>query len=307
MVSYRAGRILILILSLFFAGAIFDLNCREQAVTEFYDAVPSEITAITLTKKIPQVSPGKYAGEELEIVLCDSLEIIFSWIPEGEFMMGSLLKTDEIRSCYVRRGSLEPFLDEFPARRTVITKGFFLGKTEVTQRQWNLLMESDPSFWKGETLPVDSVSYSDCMKFIDKINAFSVSQFRLPTEAEWEYAARAGTNSPYPWGKYWEWGYAWSRENSDMKTHPAGVLKPNAWNLYDMMGNVAEWTMDSYSEDFYTKASLKDPCCSENSVYHTLRGGSWYNDFSYLRVSYRNRGKSEFRWNDRGFRLVLTP
>ena len=156
--------------------------------------------------------------------------IEFVKIAPGEFMMGCV---DGDKDC------LE---DEVPTHKVRLTKGFELGKYEVTQAQWEAVMGSNPSQIKGPKNPVDSVDKDDIHAFLDKLNAQNDGfKYRLPTEAEWEYAARAGTPDP-PRASLGE--YAWFADNSDDESHPVGLKKPNAWGLYDMLGNVREWVDD---------------------------------------------------------------
>jgi formylglycine-generating enzyme required for sulfatase activity len=169
----------------------------------------------------------------------------FVAIPPGEFMMGC------------STGDQQCAADENPRHRVQITKGFEIGKYEVTQAQWLTLMPNNPSTHKGDSLPVETVSKVDAQDFITKLNAQNDGYvYRLPTEAEWEYAARAGLDTPYS-GPLDE--VAWYGENSGDETHPIGQKKPNAWGLYDMQGNVREWVSDLYSANYYSASPAADP------------------------------------------------
>jgi formylglycine-generating enzyme required for sulfatase activity len=171
--------------------------------------------------------------------------IEFVAIPPGEFMMGC------------STGDQQCAADENPRHRVQITKGFEIGKYEVTQAQWLALMPSNPSTHKGDSLPVETVSKVDAQDFIAKLNAQNDGYvYRLPTEAEWEYAARAGTDAPYS-GPLDE--VAWYGANSGDETHPVGQKKPNAWGLYDTQGNVREWVSDLYSANYYRTSPAADP------------------------------------------------
>ena len=159
-------------------------------------------------------------------------QIRFVKIPAGEFMMGCV------------PGDNDCIEDEVPRHKVQLTKGFECGKYEVTQAQWEAVMGpgSNPSKTKGANNPVDSVDKDDIHAFLDKLNARSDGyKYRLPTEAEWEYAARAGAADP-PKASLGD--YAWFADNSDDESHPVGLKKPNAWGLYDMLGNVREWVDD---------------------------------------------------------------
>jgi formylglycine-generating enzyme required for sulfatase activity len=169
-----------------------------------------------------------------------STQIEFVKIAPGEFMMGCVA------------GDKDCLEDEVPRHKVQLTKGFELGKYEVTQAQWEAVMGSDsnPSETKGPKNPVDSVNKAEIHAFLDKLNAKNDGyKYRLPTEAEWEYAARAGASDP-PRASLGE--YAWFADNSDDESHPVGLKKPNAWGLYDMLGNVREWVDDRAAYYDYT-------------------------------------------------------
>jgi formylglycine-generating enzyme required for sulfatase activity len=166
--------------------------------------------------------------------------IEFVKIAPGEFMMGCV------------PGDTDCLEDEVPRHKVSLTKGFELGKYEVTQAQWEAVMGpgSNPSDTKGPRNPVDSVNKAEIRAFLDKLNAQNDGyKYRLPTEAEWEYAARAGAPDP-PRASLGD--YAWFADNSDDESHPVGLKKPNAWGLYDMLGNVREWVDDRAAYYDYT-------------------------------------------------------
>ena len=172
---------------------------------------------------------------------------------------------------------------------------YYIGKHPVTQQQWKAVMGSNPSHFKDETLPVEMVSFDDAQAFIQKLNQLSGKKlYRLPTEEEWEYACRAGSTSEYYFGDdVSQLGeYAWYNGNSGNTTHPVGQKKPNEWGLYDMAGNVLEWT-DSWYDS--------------SRSYRVIRGGSWDDYSGYCRSAYRDYDTPDFGFDFIGFRLVYVP
>lgn len=167
----------------------------------------------------------------------------FVKIAPGEFMMGC------------STGDSQCDADENPAHRVQITKAFQIGKFEVTQAQWQAVMGSNPSTIQGDNRPVETVSKEEAQDFLAKLTAQNDGyRYRLPTEAEWEYAARAGAPVPASLDDV-----AWYAANSGDETHPVGQKKPNAWGLYDTLGNVREWVSDQYARDFYSNSPVADP------------------------------------------------
>jgi formylglycine-generating enzyme required for sulfatase activity len=215
-------------------------------------------------------------------------------VPAGEFMMGSL---DNESGRY----------DNEILHKVILTKGFYIQTAQITQKQWQIIMGNNPSRFKegGEDCPVESVSYDDVQEFIKKLNLKEgIDKYRLPTEAEWEYACRAETNTAYFFGndesKLKE--YAWYDKNSDSRTHPVGLLKPNAWGLYDMHGNVWEWCQDWHGE--YTNSLLTDPMGPNNGSARILRGGGLNNPSQDCRSANRGRSTQGNRGISFGFRIV---
>lgn len=184
-----------------------------------------------------------------------------------------------------------------PHHRVRITKAFEMGKYEVTQAQWEAVMGSNPSYFKGADRPVEQVSWDETQEFLRRLNAHNDGyRYRLPTEAEWEYAARAGDSgefaeSPTLRELAWFGEGRGSVTNSPGGTLPVGTKKPNSWGLYDMRGNVAEWVADwigsDWMNDDYAKAVQDDPQGHEAGTYHLTRGGSWFSNATFLRASNR--------------------
>ena len=216
-------------------------------------------------------------------------------IHAGSFLMGSPMTE-------VGRSSMEM------QHRVTITKGFWMGKYLVTQEQWEAVMGRNPScFQKGGDYPVEQVSWEDAMEFCKKLNRcdaipkFKGYHFDLPTEAQWEYACRAGTTGAYDGSLDW---IAWYNANSDSSTHPVGKKKPNAWGLYDMHGNVEEWCRDWHG--FY-QGDATDPAGPPTGVLRVGRGGGWQSGMDRCRSAVRSNFSPENRLNSLGFRIALVP
>jgi formylglycine-generating enzyme required for sulfatase activity len=194
--------------------------------------------------------------------------------------------------------------DESPLH-SVTLGNFQIGKYEVTQAQWKLIMGSNSSNFKGDNLPVETVSWNDAQEFISRLNAATGKQYRLPTEAEWEFAARGGNQSKgYKYsGSHNIFDVAWYGDNSGSQTHPVGTKLPNELGIYDMSGNVWEWCNDWYGT--YPASSQQSPMGASSGSYRVFRGGSWINTAQYCRVasrSYNTPGSSRIIL---GLRVVL--
>jgi len=181
--------------------------------------------------------------------------------------------------------------NEVPRHQVNITRPFYLGKYEVTQEQWQAAMGTNPSKFKGPKNPVEQVRWEDCQGFLARLGEkVPGPAFRLPTEAEWEYACRAGSEGKYGFGgaEVLLPDYAWTSQNSDDKTHPVGQKKSSAWGLYDMHGNVWEWCADWYENGYYAKSPPRDPPGPASGSSRVLRGGSWDDDPDHARAAYRH-------------------
>ena len=220
------------------------------------------------------------------------------YIPAGAFMMGSP-DTEKDRQA-----------NEGPQHKVTITQPFYMGMYEVTQAQWQAVMGNNPSSFKGGNLPVEHVSLIDCYSFVEKLNTLSQGIFRIPTEAEWEYACRAGTTTRFYWGDDNDYSqisqYAWYGSNSSNKIHNVGTKLPNTWGLFDMSGNVWEWCLDWYSG--YTSDNQTDPKGPETGTYNLLRGGG-HEYAKECRSAYRgSNGGPNYIYDNRkgsvGLRLV---
>ena len=225
-------------------------------------------------------------------------KLYFKYIPAGNFIMGSPL-SEENRDA-----------DEGPEHKVIITKGFYLGVYEVTQAQWSQVMGDNPAVFRtfaaSPNHPVESVSWNECQEFIRKLNEKHPGNFRLPTEAEWEYACRAGSTTPYYWGdKMAQNGssdYTWANSRSFAMTNPVGTKKPNQWDLYDMSGNVWEWCSDWYGE--YQEGLQTNPKGPAEGKLKIFRGGSWYDFYESHRSANRHKHDIDKRYTAIGLRLV---
>ena len=215
-------------------------------------------------------------------------------VEAGTFMMGA---TSEMQN---------PWDDEKPVREVILTNDYSIGKYEVTQSLWQAVMGTNPSYFKGDNLPVEQVSWDNCLEFISKLNSLTGRKFRLPTEAEWEYAARGGRKSRgYQYsGSFNISDVAWYNGNSGNKIHPVGMKQANELGVYDMSGNVCEWCQDWYGS--YVSSSQTNPLGANSGSFRVCRGGSWYFDTGNCRSSFRSRGNPDTRSRYLGFRLVLS-
>jgi formylglycine-generating enzyme required for sulfatase activity len=234
----------------------------------------------------------------------NELGMKFVLIPAGTFIMGSPLNEPQ-------RGSDEG------QHKVTLTRPFYMQTTEVTQRQWREVMGENPAHFStcGENCPVENVSWHDTQRFIARLNAIpGTSTYRLPTEAEWEYAARSGSQTALSNGSITATGCAhdstldrigWYCGNSGQKLHPVAKKEPNAWGLYDMHGNVWEWCRDWHSSD-YPSSTVSDPGGPSIGTYRVSRGGSWYCGTKSCRSANRYRVKPGYRNFLIGFRLRST-
>lgn len=220
-------------------------------------------------------------------------------IPAGTFDMGC---TEADGKCQEK---------EMPVHKVSIA-AFQMAKFEVTQAQWKYVMGGSPSFFKNcDECPIEWVTRSQVDAFLFKMKEKTGKSYRLPTEAEWEYAARGGGSTSSPTEKYKYSGsenledVAWYKGNSAQKTQPVGKKKPNKFGLYDMSGNVSEWCLDYYASDFYTKKEATNPINQEISKYYIMRGGSWLSGDGACRCAWRGWVSGESNNYDLGFRVVL--
>ncbi len=301
-----------------------------------------------ITKRI-QIDANQEIAVGIEFPIINawtnSVGLEFVLIPKGNFIMGSE-KEDEDRwnSILSKFGLKTDMARERPSRLVRISRSFFFGKYLVTQQQWRYAAQklprvkrdlvSSPSVFKGELLPVETVSWDDCEEFIARLNAlYDGYEYRFPTEAEWEYACRAGTTGDYAddldtmgwyannsgnspidpllgWinsGHDWETYRSSVLEPNECQTHPVGLKASNAFGLYDMHGNVWEWCADWFHPDYYKSRQVNDPKGPPSGHYRVLRGGAWFAGANNCRSALRYRYSPTERKNFTGLRVVAHP
>jgi formylglycine-generating enzyme required for sulfatase activity len=241
--------------------------------------------------------------------------IDFVWVPEGCFQMGQTEAGEHYLIQVVgEKHYYMGYTHELP-RHNVCLDGFWMGKYEITQTQWQQVMGENPSYFNKNRVgqdtsshPVEQVSWNDVQKFLRKLNEHvGEEMYRLPTEAEWEYGARAGTETIFYFGnKVGKLGeYAWYWDNTN-RTHPVGQRKPNVWGLYNMHGNVSEWCADPWHDNYDgapTDGSVWET--SGNTSFRVVRGGSWTTTPWLSRIAIRFKGGLDSRNNGAGFRVVV--
>lgn len=233
------------------------------------------------------------AGDTREIEVAPDVKMTFVWVAPGSFQMGS--------------NDGDP--DERPVHEVTLTKGYWIGKYEVTQKEWQAVMGVNPSWDKGDHLPVETISWDDCQAYVKKVNDYlarhgEALRVRLPTEAEWEFASRGGTK-----GKGYKYSgsdnvdeVAWYYGISGNKTHEVGTKAANELGLHDMSGNVWEWCADWYGS--YSSGSVTDPPGPGSGVFRVNRGGGWLDPAWNCRSALRSRLRPDYRDNDLGVRLA---
>ena len=262
------------------------LNKEEQPVVQ---AVEDDVTTIDVIASNPEDCNPE---ERIQTFTVNGISFNMVHVEGGTFTMGATEEQQKADS------------DEKPPHQVTLSS-FSIGETEVTQALWRAVMGSNPSYRKGDILPVEMVNWNDCQVFISKLKALTGQPFRLPTEAEWEYAARGGSKSR---------GYqysgsdnvdevAWYVHNSGRITHPVKGKLPNELGIYDMCGNILEWCQDwkgSYSSSSQTNS--KGPA---SGSFRVIRGGSWYDGAGYCRVANRGGITPGHRYINLGLRLAL--
>ena len=281
----------------------------EEGMVKLKASAPSNLQ-ITLTKEAmaiqqspvsqpvvaqqPAAQPTVANSDHISIPVKDGISIDMVRVEAGTFTMGA---TAEMKY---------PWDDEKPAHQVTLANDYYMGKYEVTQALWQAVMGNNPSNFKGDNLPVEMVTWDECQEFISQLNRITGKTFRLPTEAEWEYAARGGNKSrDYQYsGSNHLSDVAWCKDNGGSKTHAVGTKQPNELGIYDMSGNVLEWCQDWYGE--YNSSSQVNPTGANIGLGRVGRGGSWSSLAGYCRSSCRFYFTLDSRGRDLGLRLVLS-
>lgn len=265
---------------------------------------------VTVFANATTATGGKYKPINTPTVnLPSDVPLEMVWIPAGSFMMGRYANEQD------------SFSAEDPQHQVTLAKGFWMSKYEVTQAQWFVLMGSNPSYFTGDGYrPVERVSWNDTQLFIAALNTHITNTgqgsptFCLPSEAQWEYAYRAGTTTRFYWGDDLSntsiSGYAWhtgnSNEGGPAMTHPVGEKLPNAWGLYDMSGNVFEWCQDWYHADYTGAPTDGSAWGTTANLGRSLRGGSWFTEAGQCRAAARINVAPGDNYANMGFRLLRT-
>ena len=266
--------------------------------------VPSMASSST-TSTSSNIIDSSTSGSIITIHVKDGINIEMVKVEAGSFNMGA---TPEMEN---------PHEDEKPVHRVTLTNNYYIGKYEVTQKLWKAVMRSNPSYFKGDDLPVESVSWNDCQAFISKLNTLTGKHFRLPTEAEWEYAARGGSKSrgyQYSGSNVID-DVAWFDDNSSSKTHVVGEKLSNELGIFDMSGNVAEWCQGKFYQ-YAASPSCNpignvesfslDPSVAARSMFRMARGGSYAYWAKYSQLSSRSNYEPNSHSSNLGLRLALS-
>ena len=267
----------------------------DSKTVSILEGQTASLSGVLTTHTSSSVASGfSSSGNTITIPVKDGISIDMVRVEAGTFTMGATAEMKNTED------------SEKPTHRVTLTNDYYIGKYEVTQALWQAVMGDDPSYFKGDNLPVEAVTWDDCQEFIGKLNRITGKTFRLPTEAEWEYAARGGNKSRgYQYsGSNNPSNVAWYDDNSGDKTHAVGTKQPNELGIYDMSGNVWEWCQDWY--ETYSSSSQVNPTGANSGSCRVVRGVSWYNNARDCRLSLRGSNTPDFRSSNLGLRLVLS-
>ncbi|MCQ2209909.1 MAG: formylglycine-generating enzyme family protein [Paludibacteraceae bacterium] len=275
------------------------LDTAVPAVTQ-EDTLPADYSVKPVSDSVQTLVQADEAESDMdaekESFTVEGVTFTMIRVEPGTFMMGCAPNQEE-----------DAWDEEKPRHQVTLTQPYYIGETQVTQALWQAVMGNNPSYVTGDLQrPVERVSWNDCQEFIEKLNELTGKQFTLPTEAQWEYAARGGNRS-----KGFKYAgsddldeVAWWEGNSNEETHPVKTKAPNELGIYDMSGNVWEWCQDCY--DSYPQSCVTDPLCASGSR-RVLRGGSWINNARICRSSHRDYDFPDYYNFHLGFRLAFVP
>jgi formylglycine-generating enzyme required for sulfatase activity len=255
-----------------------------------WKAVSASIAALTFCAGSCATETRKAGDQTLDLQLAEGVVMKLALIPAGKFTLGRPAE------------EAGRFDNEGPQREVSIPKCFYMGVCEVSQAEYEAVMANNPSQFKDLTRPVEQVSWDEAVEFCNNVSQMTGRTVRLPTEAEWEYACRAGSKGRFSFGDSDAdlGAHAWFGGNSGNMSHPVGRKKPNAWGLYDMHGNIDEWCADGYADTI-----LPGPGGPTPGAARVLRGGSWFNDAGYCRSAGRIGSSPVNRDGYIGFRVVV--
>jgi formylglycine-generating enzyme len=264
---------------------------REPSATDRADAL-----ANANEKEAAEHQQRSAKSLKIALQVTNSIGMRLALIPPGEFFMGSADSSDAARD------------EEKPRHRVRLTKPFYMGVCEVTQQQYKAIMNDVPGFARGAEQPAGGVSWLEAAEFCRRLSEDEQKTYRLPTEAEWEYACRAGADTLFSFGNYPANldQYGWFADNSNESTHAVGRKKPNLWGLCDMHGNVSEWCLDRYASDFYRRSPDADPEGPGAGALRVVRGGSWGDKIANVRCAARTGKRPDQHSDGTGFRVVRT-
>lgn len=290
MITKRIATLLLLSCTLYTVSDLASASSNNLRKTPSQKTTPTNTQPSVPTK--PALDPAK-ASFSNGVLTVGRVTYKFVYVAPGTFTMGATSEQEN------------PENYEKPAHQVTLTNGYYIGQTEVTQALWKAVMGSNPSYFKGNNLPVEQVSWYDCLNFIARLNDMTGQRFRMPSEAEWEYAARGGHQSR---GTQYSGAYsidncAWYYGNSRYKTHPVATKQANELGIYDMSGNVREWCQDWYGS--YSSNAVTNPTGSSAGSLRVNRGGSWLYDAGDCRVAIRYCDSPDDRYDHLGLRLVL--
>ena len=267
----------------------------DSKTVSILEGQTASLSGVLTTHTSSSVASGfSSSGNTITIPVKNGISIDMVRVEAGTFTMGATAEMED------------PYGDEKPTHQVTLTNDYYMGKYEVTQALWKAVMGNNPSGFKGDNLPVEMVGWDDCQEFIGKLNRITGKKFRLPTEAEWEYAARGGNKSRgYQYsGSNNLSDVAWFLDNSGEMTHAVGTKQPNELGIYDMTGNVWEWCQDWYGA--YSSSSQVNPTGANSGSSRMIRGGCWISGARGCRSSYRYDCTPGYRRNGVGLRLVLS-